>query len=340
MCFVQLLTAIFLCNLGNNQTTLPMKPLLFLAVITCVFFACGTGTEESGESAETDTTTVESRYTYSSSFEMADKANLEIVRNWNNAIVAMDLDLAFSYVADSIDVILADGTAFDTTRDSLRVVINQFMEEFSNINVDFIAGVTVTSTDMNDTWVLSYTDEYFTSEEGEERSIIHELYRIVDGKIRSLYQYAQVPSEIDVFEDPQDGDYIYSGSFEMMDNQHTDIVNGWMDALVDKDWDTAGSFLSDSVTVIFSDGSYINTVRDSLIAEARGFFEDATIEIEFAAAMAVKSTVQGDEYVLSWTNETYIRPDTTESTILHEVYQIVDNKISFVRQFARVAPEE
>jgi len=318
-----------------------MKPQLLLATVTILFFACGTGTEESGESAEEmDTTSVESRYTYSNSFEMADKANLEIVRNWNNAIVDMDLDLAFSYVADSIDVILADGSTFDTTRDSLRIVFNQFMEEFSNINVDFIAGVTVTSTDMNDTWVLSYTDEYFTSEEGEERSIIHELYRIVDGKIRSVYQYEQVPSEIDVFEDPQDGDYIYSGSFVMMDNQHTEIVNGWMDALVAKDWDTAGSFLSDSVTVIFSDGSYMNTVRDSLIAEARRFFENTTIEIEFAAAMAVKSTVQGDEYVLSWTNETYIRPDTTERTILHEAYQIVDNKIRFVRQFARVAPEE
>jgi len=317
-----------------------MKPILFLAVIPCVFYACGTSTEDSGEYAETDTTTVKSRYTYSNSFEMADKANLEIVRNWNNAIVAMDLDLAFSYVADSIDIILVDGTTYDTTRDSLRVVINQFMEEFSNINVDFIAGVAVTSTDMNDTWVLSYTDEYFTSEEGEERSIIHELYRMVDGKIRSVYQYAQVPSEIDVFEVPQDGDYLYSGSFEMMDNQHTDIVNGWMDALVEKDWDTAGSYLSDSVTVVFSDGSYMNTVRDSLMAEARRIFENTTIEIEFAAAMAVISTVQGDEYVLSWTNETYIRPDTTERTIIHEAYQIVDSKIRFVRQFARVAPEE
>jgi len=317
-----------------------MRPLLLLAVFTGIFYACDTSTEESGESTETDSTTVESRYAYSNSFEKADKAHLEIVRNWSNAIVAGDVDLAFSYVADSIDIILADGSAFDTTKDSMKVVVNQFLEEISNIKVDFIAGIAVTSTDKNDTWVLSYTDEYFTSEGGEERSIIHELYRIADGKIRSVYQYAQVPTEIDVFEDPQDGDYIYSGSFEMMDNQYNDIVNGWMDALVNKDWDTAGSFLSDSVTVIFADGNYMNTVRDSLMAEARRFLEDATIEIDFRAAMVVKSTVQGDEYVLSWTNENYVRPDTTERTILHEVYQIVDNKIRFVRQFARVAPEE
>ena len=311
-----------------------------LTLIASLIYACGTSTEESGDSETVETTAAESRYSYSNSFEMADKAHMETVKNWNNAIVEGDIDLAFTYVADSIDIILSDGSSYNTTKDSMKVVVNQFMEDISFSNIDFLASMAVTSTDMNETWVLNYTDESYTSAEGEERSIIHEVYRIVDSKIRSVYQYAQVPVETDVYSEPQDGIYRYSGSFEMMDNQNIDVVNGWMDALVAKDWDAAANFLSDSVTVIFSDGTYLNTVSDSLIAGAREYFEGATIEIDFVAAIAVKSTVQDDDWVLSWTDENYIRSDTTERVVLHEAYRLDDNRITFIRQFSRTALEE
>ena len=234
----------------------------------------------------------------------------------------------------------ASGMNVNADKDSMMVFVNQFLGQLSNIKVDFIGGLSVTSPEQEDTWVLSYTDESYTTSDGVEHSVIHELYRIEEGKIRSLYQYAQVPSELDDFAENQDGEYKYSGSFEMMDNQNLEIVDGWMDALVAQDWDAAGEYLSDSVTIIFDDGDYRITSRDSLISEARNYFEGATIEIDFVAAMAVKSTVQNDDWVLSWTNESYVRADTTERIVLHEVYQIVENKISFVRQFSRVASEE
>jgi hypothetical protein len=49
----------------------------------------------------------------------------------------------------------------------------------------------ITSASQYPMWVLSWTDETWTSNEGEvERLRIHEDYLIENGKIRLVYQYA------------------------------------------------------------------------------------------------------------------------------------------------------
>lgn len=309
-----------------------MKYVFFL-FFAALIYACGPATEQSEETDSEDSTTMEeSRYSASDSFEAADPANMEIIRNWNNALAAGDIDQAFTYVADSIEVVMADGTRYNTTRDSMRVVVEEFLDAVSDISIQYLAGASVKSTDMNGTWVPSYTYETMTTDEGEESMIIHEAYHLVNGKIRNVYQYSQVPSEIDAFGEPQDGEYLYSGSFEMMDNTNVDIVNGFFDALESEDWDAIGSYFADSVTIIFPDGSFANTVRDSVIVMAEQWLENASVKFNYTAAFALRSTVQNEEWVPIWFEEELTTPEGTQRSALHETYRLENGKIRFMRQ--------
>jgi hypothetical protein len=308
-----------------------MRSLLLPGVLAVLISACTT--------AKKETPVVESRYSYSNSFELADASLLELVRNWNNAVVAGNVDQALTYAADSMELIFADGTRYNTTKDSVRQLINKMLPSMQNLKVQFVAAMPVTSKDKGDTWVLSYTDESYTMEGKPVRYIAHELYRIVDGKIRNIYAYAQQPSSIDPASDVGNNTYSYSGSFEMMDNKYTEIVNGWNDALVAKNFDLAGTFLADSVTVIFEDGTLMNTVKDSLVTAARKILENTDVKIDFVGAMGVRSIDRKDEWVLSWTDEIWTSGEKVDHMIIHEAYQIVNNKIRFVRQFRRKANE-
>lgn len=308
-----------------------MKTFISIFLIA-ILISCSTKQEEY---AEETTAPEESRYSYSNNFETADPAYMKLVRDWNNAIVTGDLDLAFSFVADSMDVILADGTTFNTTADSMRIIIDQMLSDFTSISINYMAGLSVTNKENNESWVLSYTDETFENTEGSQRTYVHELYRIEDGKIRSMYQYAQVPGEDDEPGEPQDGVYSYSGSFEVVDNNNMEIVNGWIDAVSSNDWEKGMGYLADSVSIILADGMTINESKEGLIEMGKEMFAGTSLEIEFAAAISVNSTPQNTDWVLSWTNEKYTKGDSVESTIIHEAYMIEDGKITFVRQFAR-----
>ena len=300
-----------------------MRSLIALGVLAFLITACGTPSKKA---------TVESRYSYSNSFEMADPVNLELVRNWNNALVAGKIDQAFSYVGDSLELIFADGTRYNTTKDSVRKVVDKMLPAMTNLKVRFIAGIPVTSKDKGDTWVLSYTDESFTGGGNAVRYIAHELYLIKNGKIRVLFAYEQQPTSADLVTDGGGSGYSYSGAFEMMDNDYLEIVQGMNDALVTKNFDLVGTYLADSVSAMFPDGTLING-KDSLMAVARKVFEKTDIKIDYVAAMVVRSTDKRGEWVLLWTNETWTSPEGVVRFNYHGAFQIVNGKIRFFREF-------
>lgn len=317
-----------------------MKFLLALLFISGILISCGSSTESNDEIAETETPTVESRYSYSSSFEDADSENLAIVRGWNSSIVAGDLDKAFSYLADSIDILMYDGTYLNTSKDSMRTIVSSMLELWEAVSVDFLAAASVRSTDQNETWVLSYTDESMSTAEGEDRSVIHELYKIEGGKIRSVLQYRQELAESDKGEgEAQDGEYAYSGHFEIMEDTNVGTVEGWVDAIVDKNWDKAGDFLADSISIIFPDGSELIATSDSLISRLSNSLREVDYEINETGIIPMRSTVQNDEWVLTWSSEQQKRGDEINSWVSHRAYLLVDGKIAFVRQFSRSVPE-
>jgi ketosteroid isomerase-like protein len=315
-----------------------MRSLILFCAFAFLMSACGTSTSD--ESAETPDSTTVAKYSYSNSFEMGDPAYLTLVRNWNDALEAGNIDEAFSYLADSIHVILANGDQFDTTKDSLRVVVDQMFATMSDIKIAYYVGASVRSLDRDESWVLSVTDESMTNEGGENRVIAHELYRIEEGKIRSIYAYAQIPSEADQIPDYTSDEYLYSGSFEMGNTENEVVVDDFLKAFETLDFSEIGNYFADSVTLFFADGFFRNTVRDTVIADIMRYVENKQITLNRHASMALRSVDLNEEWVLVWIDETTSGPDGEENYILHEAYKLVNGKIRVMRQSAREYVEE
>ncbi len=298
---------------------------VFIAVIS----ACTNRPQESKDSEMPN-----SRFNYSSSFTLADASNSEVVRKWNNALVAGNIEEAFSYVADSLEVVLSDGSAYHSTRDSLKAFVSQMMASVDNVKVGYIAAIPVKSTDRNATWVLSYTNESMSIEGHSNRQYTHELYKMVNGKIRTIYAFAQAAPEDDKLTDNTEG-YSYSGSFEVLSPDRINIVTSWYDSLLNNNYSVADQFIADSVD-LYLDGVTMKITRDSLLTIYKGMLAASKIEIEYNAGLAVRSTDRNDEWVMLWYNETVTNSEGVDKSGNHELYRIVDNKIRSARLFKQL----
>jgi hypothetical protein len=132
---------------------------------------------------------------YSGESEIGSRENMIAVMNWNKWLAANQLDSAFSLVADSLDVNLADGEAFIVSRDSAKAILRQYMGSMQKFELNYgaIIPLTVKTADgKKDEWVLSWTDEAATMKDGSsQHNLIHEDYLLVNGKIRQINQYAR-----------------------------------------------------------------------------------------------------------------------------------------------------
>jgi hypothetical protein len=123
------------------------------------------------------------------------RENMAVVMNWNKSLSEKNPAAAAALLADSVEVTLADGTYFNTTRDSLMSVVTNMINSFDSVKVDFVAllPVNVKTDKGTDEWVFSWTDEKYSNAKGKEHNNIHEDYLIKNGKIAVVFQYAQKP---------------------------------------------------------------------------------------------------------------------------------------------------
>jgi len=149
------------------------------------------------EDAPAMTANEEGEFSYSGSWVEGDDSLKEVVLGWNNALASpTELETAASYLADSVTVVMWDGTIVDGTKDSVMNYVKEFVAGASSLTVDFDAIMVVHSTDMNSDVVMSWTDERWTDDEGtEEHMWIHEDYILENGKIRMVQQYAMKDSK-------------------------------------------------------------------------------------------------------------------------------------------------
>lgn len=322
-----------------------MKKEIYLLLSMLIFVACSSSTEEYAEE-ESTVIAEEMTYNYSGSFEMTDNSSLEVTNAWLEAVINKDTEAAANLLADSVSIYLWDGATFVADRDSIMQLFQGFVDSFTDIQITKLAGVAVHSSDRNHDWGMVWVNEKVNRPDGtSETMVFQENFQIENGKIRSVRQYAQKPSEsIDpdggVSATEDEPEYAYSGSFVMHDASMTNIVTGWNNAIVASDFDKAATYLADSVDIYFWDGMYLNASKDSVMAFAREVVGSFTsIEVSFDAAIPVRSTDQNETWVLSWTDEKWTDADgKVEHMSMHEDYLIVDDKIRTVRQYAMMNP--
>lgn len=134
----------------------------------------------------------------------------------------------------------------------------------------------------------------------------------------------------------------YSSKFEIGDAQQSKmILELW------KDFDSGDvskhkEYFADSIQMLFPDGSSMNNVRDSIIAETnryRAMYSSVTSRVD--AVLPVKSTDKGENWVCVWGKEIHTLNGKTDSTDLQETWRFnKEGKIDFMMQYARSAPKK
>lgn len=167
-----------------------MKTLPVLCLLACVFTACEQKAEEkSAPSAQS--LTLPMKLTYPGTPEIGNMKNVQTVMEWNKRVSSLNLDVA-ELLADSVTFHMADGFEMTATRDSAIAFVSKYAEEMAKIEIVYIAAVPVNVVEQEHQWVFSWTDESYTFKNGTvEQNFYHEDYRMEDGKIREIFQFAR-----------------------------------------------------------------------------------------------------------------------------------------------------
>ena len=314
-----------------------MKKLINACVALAFMVACGTVTKEPPEEA-VETPKETQKYNYSGTFEMGNEANFDVIRQWNQGLVDGDEEKLAAFLADSVSVYMWDGMIFDTTRDSLMTIVKGYLESVNNFEIIYNAGMAVNSPNQDDEWAFSWTTEQYTDSDGKPMRInLQENWLIKNGKVRSIRQYAQmIPESMPPIVANNEDEFSFSGSWVKADDGLKEAVLGWNNALASPtDFESAASYLADSVTVYMWDGSVVDGTKDSVMNVVKEFVGGATnLKVDFDAAMAVHSTDRNADVVMSWTEESWTNAEGKEEHMwIHEDYVLENGKIRLVYQY-------
>lgn len=176
-----------------------MYVLALAVVITACVSSCKTADEGNKKPAMSDAN-LPMNVTYRGEPEIGSSENTVKVMNWNKWLSTGKLDSAFALLADSVTVRLSDGDVFDAPADSIKNVIRGYFGSISAVNMQYVAVLPLDvkiSEGKTDQWVLSWTDETYMMKNGtRDHNVIHEDYRLVNGKIREINQYARKVPEV------------------------------------------------------------------------------------------------------------------------------------------------
>ena len=172
-----------------------MKKMIFISA--CVLmFGCNNEKEDGAkkEEAKAPETKIElpAKMSYQVTPALGNPENIAKVMNFNMDFIAGKMDNIGSYLADSIQVVFADGTDMNTVRDSMVAVMKAWRGSMDSAKQSYISAVALDNKDLNHEWVFQWIDEsHFYKGGKKEHVIYHEDYRLEKGKIRQVYQYGQ-----------------------------------------------------------------------------------------------------------------------------------------------------
>jgi len=180
-----------------------MKRLLIF-LIAFIVYSCNSGdnkttsSESKEAAAPAPLNTMGYTVDYSSSFQMGDQKNSEMILSLWKAWDSGDLSPAKTMFADTIHMYTMDGTVMGGGRDSVIAGGQAYRNMFTAVNSSIHAIVPLKSTDKNEDWVAVWGTENRTDKKGKKESTqLHEIWKInSDGKIALMYQYGATPAKM------------------------------------------------------------------------------------------------------------------------------------------------
>ena len=118
--------------------------------------------------------------------------NVATVMKFNGDFIAGKVENIGSYFADSVHVIFASGREITTVRDTVVAQIKGYWGSISSARQSYIAAIAVDNKEKGDEWVFQWIDESHDFKDGKkDHRIYHQDYRLENGKIREMLEYAQ-----------------------------------------------------------------------------------------------------------------------------------------------------
>ena len=173
-----------------------MKKILFLSASVLFLFSCKNNSEKMPNENSSKKVELPLDVMYKGTASIGNPENMVTVMNWNKNMIAGDVAAAGTLLADSLTVTLADGMHVELVHDSAIAFLNGWRSSMDSVKQTYTAIIAVDNKDAGDEWVIQWIKEsYFYKTGKSETHMLNESYRLVNGKIREISQYARaVPS--------------------------------------------------------------------------------------------------------------------------------------------------
>ncbi len=170
-----------------------MKKILFASFCFLFILSCKEK-EDADDKAETNSKKVELPLDvmYKGTPTIGNPEHIVTVMNWNKNMISGDVAAAGALVADSLTVTLADGMHVDLAHDSAIAFLGGWRSSMDSAKQTYNAIIAVDNKDAGDEWVIQWTTESYFYKTGKSETVnLNESYRLVNGKIREVSQYAR-----------------------------------------------------------------------------------------------------------------------------------------------------
>jgi hypothetical protein len=173
-----------------------MRTVLYLFIASLLF---GCNNEKKSSEAEGSKTRAAALNThgytlaYETNYTIDNNANSETVlslyRDWDNNTLANSK----ASFADSVMLVLSDGTIINGARDSVFSAMANFRNMYTTVKSSVHAILGAKATDKGEDWVMIWAREVHTDNSGKTDSTeLQETWRFnKNGKVDVLYQYSQ-----------------------------------------------------------------------------------------------------------------------------------------------------
>jgi hypothetical protein len=167
-----------------------MLPFLAILLVSACQMKSG---NENASNAVFDPSAVQlpMKLSYTGKWTLGDPQNALTVMNFDNKLMNGDMDLG-SMLADTVAAHFSDGSVVEVTKDSVIAMIKAWRNSMSKVEINYTTIIPVKNIDQNQDWVLTWMEEKDTNMKDSVDSFnLHEDYYMVNGKIRTVYQYRQ-----------------------------------------------------------------------------------------------------------------------------------------------------
>ena len=169
-----------------------MKKLLFASLFLVVISSCKEKEDKDDKNEKKSDVMLPLDVMYKGTPSIGKTENMVTVMNWNNNMIKGDVTAAGSLIADSLTVNLADGMHVDLAHDSAIAFLNGWRSSMDSAKQTYNAIIPVDNKTAGDEWVIQWTHETYYYKNGKTEDVrLNESYRLVNGKIRQVNQYAQ-----------------------------------------------------------------------------------------------------------------------------------------------------